>query len=210
MELTAADVRVLQSSWEPQAVVLRLTEPKNNSCLGRFQFTSIHDGGIVASLRWLTAGMEPAARLWLGSHALFTACWKICVGQLGYESLGITQGSLRPGCATHHFLQHQSIASLRIAGRWRADSSLEHYIQLVMPHLCLRQLSDSAHAYAAELAHITEHQWHLPPAKPWSQVFSRARQWQGLAVAERRKLSQQNSGTSRAASKAFAASISQP
>ena len=88
MKLTAADVRVPQSSWEPQAVVLRFTEPKNKSCLGRFQFTSIHDGGIVAWLRWLTAGMEPTARLWPGSQALFPNVWQLCVGKLACESLG--------------------------------------------------------------------------------------------------------------------------
>ena len=208
MKLTAADVRLPQSEWEPGVVILRLMEPKNKSCLGRYQFTSIHDESLVRWLRWLTAGMEPSAKLWPGSQALFTKFWKRCVHLLNYTALGITPASLRPGGATYHFMQHQSIAALRIAGRWRAESSLEHYIQLVMSHLCLTQLGDEAHSFASSLAHASEQQWQQPPNKPWSCLFSRARQCQALEVVRRRRNTQRSSGTWQVASMAFPASTS--
>ena len=200
MKLRAEDVRLPQSDWEPRVVVLRLVEPKNKSCLGRYQFTTIDEPELVSWLGWLVAGLPPDAHIWPGSQALFTKHWKRIITLLGIGRLGLTPGSLRPGGATAHFLLHKSIAALRIAGRWRAESSLEHYIQLTMAHLCLCQLSSSEHEYASELSQLTLPQWSAPPNRPWTAVFSRARQWQALA----RIASKQSSTTSQAASKACA------
>ena len=172
------------------------------------KFTSIHDESLVRWMRWLTAGMEPSAKLWPSSQALFTKCWKRCVHQLNYTAMGITPGSLRPGGATYHFLQHQSIAVRRIAGRWRAESSFEHYIQLVMSHLCLTQLSDADHAFATALAHSSEPQWQQPPNQPWSCLFSSARRCQALEVARKRRSTQKSFGTWQVAPIAFPNSTS--
>ena len=210
MKLTAEDIRLPQSQWEPQVAVLRLVEPKNKSCLGRYQFTTINDPDLVLWLGWLTQGMIPHARLWPGSQPLFTKYFKRVLRRLGYERLGISPASLRPGGATAHFMQHQNIAALRIAGRWRAESSLEHYIQLVMSHLCVCSLTDTEHEYASDLAQATLAQWQRPPSKPWSAIFSRARQCQGLAVAQQRRSSLQSSGISQTTCKLPAATTSLP
>ena len=41
MKLRAEVVRLPQSEWEPRVLVLRLVEPKNKACLGRYQFTTM-------------------------------------------------------------------------------------------------------------------------------------------------------------------------
>ena len=38
MKLRAEDVRLPQSQWESRVLSLRLVEPKNKACLGRYQF----------------------------------------------------------------------------------------------------------------------------------------------------------------------------
>ena len=63
MKLKAEDVRLPQSEWEPRVVVLRLVEPKNKSCLGRYQFTTIDEPELASWLEWLVAGLPPEAHL---------------------------------------------------------------------------------------------------------------------------------------------------
>ena len=197
MKLRAEDVRPSQSEWEPRVPVHRLVEPKNKACLGRYQFTTIDEPELVAWVEWLVKGMPPEAHLWPGSQALFTKHWKKSIATVGLGHLGLTPASLRPGGATAHFLLHRSIASLRIAGRWRAESSLEHYIQLTIAHLCLCQLSDDEHAYATELAQLTRQQWGTPPSLHSAAIFSCARQCQAISRVAMKRSSSNGQGASK-------------
>ena len=88
MKLKAEDVRLPQSEWEPRVIVLRLVEPKNEACLGRYQFTTIDEPELVDWLEWLTIGMPPEAHLWPGLRALFTKHWKRIITHLGIGRLG--------------------------------------------------------------------------------------------------------------------------
>jgi hypothetical protein len=78
------------------------------------------------------------------------------------------------------FLKGMPIASLKYAGRWRVESSLEAYVQEAMAHLKAISLSDDLHYALHHLILASEPQWHAPPSTPWPSLFSRAMQWRGL------------------------------
>ena len=116
--------------------------PKNKASLGRYQFVLIKDASLVDWLCWVLEGISPMARLWPSSQSSFSKFFRRCLERLGLTRLRLSPGSLRPGGATAHFLHFSSISILRILGRWRVESSLDHYIQTVVSHLCHADLND--------------------------------------------------------------------
>ncbi len=181
-KLRVGDLRLPRSQWEPFTLVVTLLDPKNKASLGRYQFVMVDDPGLVKWVMWLTAGWPGCVKLWPSSHGKFIKFFKHCVARLGLERLGLTVGSLRPGGATAHFLEHRCIPSLRILGRWRVESSLEHYIQTVVAHMTYTDLTDSEHEHVTALGTATQVQWSEPPAQPWHQVFGRHKQWQATVA----------------------------
>ena len=204
----ACDVRLPRTRWEPKSVVLRLVEPKNKASLGRYQFVLIKDASLVDWLCWMLEGISPMARLWPSSQSSFSKFFRRCLERLGLTRLRLSPGSLRPGGATAHFLHFSSISILRILGRWRVESSLDHYIQTVVSHLCHADLDDKEFETISILIDRTVAQWNAPPAVPWTSLYSRAKQWSGLQQASFLR-PMTNSTTSRAMSSRPAALISQ-
>ena len=181
-ELRAADFRLPQSAWEPLVAVVTILDAKNRASLGRYQFVLLDQVATVRWVEWLLSGLPYDTKLWGASHYKFCTFFQRVLARLRLTRLGLTLGSLRPGGATAHFMQHKSIPVLRIAGRWKVESSLESYIQTTMAHLAFASLSDKEHHYVSSLLRLTEQQWLEPPAPAWDRVFSRRKQWRASSL----------------------------
>ena len=186
-KLRFVDIRLPKSAWEPFTAVLTLLEPKNKASLGQYQFVLLEDVGLVRWLVWLATDWPGSFKVWPSSHATFVKMFKECIDRLGLSRLRLTVGSLRPGGATSHFLRHRCIPTLRILGRWRVESSLEHYIQTVMAHLTYTELSDEERERITALGSVALAQWENPPLVPWTVVFGRQKQWQGAVAMQHRR-----------------------
>ena len=180
LKLTAGDIRLPVSAYEPRRAVVRLLDPKNRSSLGRFQFVMVDDESLVLWLEWFLAGADASARLWPGSSAKFAKRFRHTLARLGLLRLPITPGCLRPGGATRSFLEGSSISTLKYRGRWRQESSLEVYIQEAMSHLLATDLSQQEHDSIHSLLSSAQQQWDFPPHLPWSHYFSRGAQWRKI------------------------------
>ena len=64
--------------------------------------------------------------------------------ELGVKACNFTPASLRPGGATMYFSRGVQISTLRFMGRWTAEKSLEHYIQLAMATQIMNKLDETA------------------------------------------------------------------
>ena len=177
LKLTAGDVRLPVSAYEPRRAVIRLIDPKNRSSLGRFQFVMVDDEGLVSWLQWFLEGVNGSVKLWPGSSAKFTKRFRHTLARLGLSRLPITPGCLRPGGATRAFLEGASVSSLKYRGRWRQESSLEVYIQEAMSHLLATDLSQHEYDTIHSLLCSAQPQWLSPPPLPWAHYFSRGAQW---------------------------------
>ena len=186
LKLSVADLRFPKSSWEPDVLVITLRDAKNRASLGRLQFGMVRDPALVRWTRWLVDGAEKEIKLWPGSYAKFCKLFARTLCRLGLDRLRLTPGCLRPGAATRAFIDGCSIADLKYRGRWRAESSLEVYIQEAMCHLTASDLTDAEHHGISNLILASTPQWDQPPALPASAFFHRDAQWRGLTLAKRR------------------------
>lgn len=72
--------------------------------------------------------------------------------ELGVKACNFTPASLRPGGATMYFSRGVQISTLRFMGRWTAEKSLEHYIQLAMATQIMNKLDETAVSRLQKLA----------------------------------------------------------
>ena len=177
LKLTAGDIRLPTSAYEPVRAVVRLKDPKNRSSLGRFQFCMVEDESLVAWLQWYLRGVNESTKLWPGTPAKFTKRFRHTLARLGLARLPLTPGCLRPGGATRMFLDGSSVSQLKYRGRWRQESSLEVYIQEAMCHLLSTELSQQEYDTIHSLLCSAQSQWAAPPHFPWAHFFSRGAQW---------------------------------
>ena len=109
----------------------------------------------AAKAKYLSAAkamefVKPGMKLGLGTGStaayfvdlLKTKSFDIVLLRLGLGRFPLTPGCLRPGGATRLFLAGKAISSLKYAGRWRAETSLEVYVQEAMCHLASTEMSD--------------------------------------------------------------------
>ena len=97
--------------------------------------------------------------------------FKKLLGALGVEH-SFTLACLRPGGATHYFLEDTEVSRLRLWGRWASERTLVHYLQEATSELVKAKLSHDTVAMLKLLpsagAFLLE-----PPSVP-----CRAAQWQ--------------------------------
>ena len=182
LKLTAGDIRLPASAYEPRRAVIRLKDPKNRSSLGRFQFVMVEDESLVAWLEWYLAGVSESTKLWPGTPAKFSKRFRHTLSRLGLHRFPLTPGCLRPGGATRAFLDGMSISSLKYRGRWRQESSLEVYIQESMCHLLSTEMTQDEYECIHSLLSSAQAQWDCPPPLPWAHYFSRGSQWRKKAA----------------------------
>ena len=61
-----------------------------------------------------------------------------------------------------------NISSLKYAGRWRAETSLEVYVQEAMCHLASTEMTDAEFQSVRQLLQSSFQQWPGPPSRAWS------------------------------------------
>lgn len=184
LKLKVKDLRLPRSRYEPPVCVVTLRDAKNKSSLGRFQFAMITDPSLVSWLAWFTADCPGELHLWPGSSGKFSRHFNRVLLRLGLGRLPLTPGCLRPGGATRLFLAGKTISSLKYAGRWRAETSLEVYVQEAMCHLASTEMSDAEFEGVQQLLQVSLKQWSGPPSGAWSSLFSRGAQWHPKAIAK--------------------------
>ena len=185
LRLTAGDVRLPHSDYEPESAVLCLQDPKNKASLGRYQYVMVHDPGLIAWLAWLIACMPSHLTLWPSSRSKFAKLFFDLSSRLLVDHLGLTLGSFRAGGTTFLHLSGVAINILKFRGRWKTDSSMEVYIQEAMARLTLSRLPDTTLNTISSLARGSDLQWQSPPSQPWTAFFDRSQQVRGWEALRR-------------------------
>ena len=142
-KLTHADVAMPGTFVMSKAhAALKITSPKNRRQFGEFQFVLLRHPNAFS---WLAKIHQEGSDkpIWNGSSREFSDKFRQMMKELGLSGLGFTPGSLRAGGATMFFNRNTPISSLRFMGRWTAEKSLEHYIQLAMSTQIMNRLTPS-------------------------------------------------------------------
>lgn len=142
-KLTHADVAMPGTFVMSKAhAALKITSPKNRRQFGEFQFVLLRRPNAIS---WLAKIHQEGSDkpIWNGSSREFSDKFRQMMKELGLSGLGFTPGSLRAGGATMFFNRNTPISSLRFMGRWAAEKSLEHYIQLAMSTQIMNRLTPS-------------------------------------------------------------------
>ena len=180
LKIKVGDLRLPKSAYEPSVCVITIRDAKNKASLGRFQFVMVSDPGLVSWLSWFVSNCPPEINLWPGSQHKFSQHFNRVLARLGLSRLPLTPGCLRPGGATRRFLGGTSVTQLKYMGRWRAESSLEVYVQESMCHMMQCALTDKEHQCVNALISCAIQAWQHAPSVPWSQYFARSAQWTRL------------------------------
>ena len=156
--------------------LLTITNGKNRRVFGRIQMAAIHDTRALRWLSWLIREMPDDARLLPGGTPKFRKIFADVVKDIGVAGLGLTPASLRAGGATHKFSTGSlDLGQLKFRGRWAVLSTLEHYVQECTATLVMLRLGNDTLTRLEKLAQFGE-RFEFPPAFPWQQFFSRAKQ----------------------------------
>jgi hypothetical protein len=110
-------------------LVIAITQPKTAKHFGKTQFVVVDDPVSIAWAEVAFVNMEPDAFLFSGSVGDFDAMFWDLLVYLGISGMGFTLASLRAGGATYFYRAGFAIEWLRFRGRWKAQTTLEHYIQ---------------------------------------------------------------------------------
>ena len=93
------------------------------------------------------------------------------------ESLKLGPGSLRPGGATQMLIEGHGVGTIQHAGRWASEKSLHVYLQEAVSAFVLSSV-DVAQTEAFEYIVASQRALvHAPLPCPWTQYFSRSKQW---------------------------------
>ena len=152
LRLTHDDISLPGSFIMTKAhAAIRITAPKNRRQFGENQFVLVKHTNTIA---WLARVHEPNSNkaLWRWSSRVFSQKFATLMDELGVKACNFTPASLRPGGATMYFSQGVQISTLRFMGRWTAEKSLEHYIQLAMATQIMNKLDETAVSRLQKLA----------------------------------------------------------
>ena len=163
--LRAGDVLVRNSPDGLIAVVV-LREPKNRRSLGSQQFATLRDSSTVRLLAWLIEGLHADHRLWPSTPTRFRTIFAEVMQNCGLGHLKASPGCLRPGGATHLFLEGVEVSRLQFLGRWVSVSSLNHYIQESMSLLVWIRLDNAERLRLEATCRIGLPFWSTPPSLP--------------------------------------------
>ena len=174
--------------------ILMIDRPKNRRHLGRQQVCRVDDMTSTAWLRWLLEDMYPELKIFPASGATFRALFEETCEELGVTDIGLTAGSLRPGRATHLFLEGMETSRLRVMGRWKRLESLDHYIQVASAALTHIQLASPVLCNLEAIVNRAQ-VFAQPPSRPWTDFLSRDSQLRShLQWKPLRSLSRQQCG----------------
>lgn len=132
---------------------LRVTSPKNRRQFGEHQFVLLKNQNTIAWLERIhVEGLSET--IWPISMRAFGVRFRQLMHELGVEALRFSPASLRPGGATLYYHQGVPINTLRFMGRWTAEKSLEHYIQLAVATQIMNKLDAASVARLRKMGHL--------------------------------------------------------
>ena len=186
MALTARDVSFVffNQAW---TAVLAIIDPKNRSSYGTFQFARVYDESVVKWLRWLVAGLPPAVKLWPSGRPRLVWVLDRLLGLGGFENTGYTLGSLRPGKATEMILAGFHPGTVKFSGRWASESAFSVYVQESMAMLVWSKLPPETETELTQSLESVSLLAESPPQVPWSELFTRSRQWRTLGATKKKQ-----------------------
>jgi hypothetical protein len=134
-----------------RSMVIVLYRPKTRRYMGRRQFSMVSDLETVAWTEWFVQGLGADQRLFPGSPSELRGLLKEALAFLGLDGLGLSLAGLRTGGATYRFRVEQNIGALQFQGRWRAPSTMHHYLQEGMAAHLITQLSAATETFLLSL-----------------------------------------------------------
>ena len=120
--------------------VVSIENAKNWRHLGGSQFSVVRSSAATFWLAWLVGRLPEGSLLWPGSPQAARRMFKQLLRALGI-SLPFTLACLRPGGATHFFLQDTEVGRLKLWGRWTSEKTLVRYLQEATAMLVKTKLS---------------------------------------------------------------------
>jgi hypothetical protein len=153
-------------------VLLSLYRPKNQKQMGKSQVSIIENKVCVRWLIWFCEDVDADERLSTISFQRFRVMLKILLRYLELSDDLITPASFRAGAATEAFKKGIELSRIRLMGRWRTITSLDHYVQEAAAVMVSMQLPsdvlNSLHALLSRVRFLRR-----PPGENWSQLFTR-------------------------------------
>jgi hypothetical protein len=141
----------------------------------------VRENVTVRWLEWLVRDLPPDVLLFPnGTPAFRKHFFELCQFA-DLSGMGLTP--LRPGGATHCFIQGMDVARLRILGRWRSIQTLDHYVQEAAAFRITHRFASSQTASVNRLLSVGR-VYRRPPVLPWTAFFSRDAQTRHLQVGE--------------------------
>ncbi len=134
-----------------------IENPKTRRVGGRIQHVVIKDLSTIAWAQWLVGDLPDDAPLFTMSGPVLRRRFQELVVAGGSENLKFTPAGLRAGGATFLYVGGISVNRLRLVGRWRVVSSLEHYVQEAAAVQLLQRLPPSARNTAALVSSFWEY-----------------------------------------------------
>ena len=171
--LRRADIELpdLEGPGDP-VVVLSVKSPKNFRAMGRIQTAVIRDMVTIRWLIWLCRDVPRSSLLFPGGLPNIKKFFYRLLTFMELVDLGLTVGSLRAGRATDLFIQGIEITRLRVMGRWKNITTLDHYVQEASSYRVSFQLADDTRARVRELLALAR-PFRVPPRDPWQRYFER-------------------------------------
>jgi len=165
--LRVCDVRIIHRLGQHDLAVVGILQPKTRAHMGRHQFATCRDPGLVRWISWFWAGREASRkRVWSSSQARYRRMFKEMFTALGFGAMGYTPASGRAGGATHRFMAGETIERLSYIGRWASISTLKAYIQEAMATLVWAVVPSEIEYQAAFRLRQFAHVLAAPPTKP--------------------------------------------
>ena len=97
--------------------------------MGKSQIAIVTDVVAVRWLQWFTQGLPPHRLIIRGGRTKLSRLLSHALSFLELLPNLVTMASFRAGGATELFTRGVEMARLRLLGRWKSLSSLDHYIQ---------------------------------------------------------------------------------
>lgn len=161
-----------QHSTDDFRVLLSLFRPKNQKQMGKSQIAIVDDKVCIRWLAWLCEGLDLDAFVSTISIGQFRVMLRRLLEYLGLDRDLLTPSSFRAGAATTAFKRGVDLHRLRLRGRWKTLTSLDHYIQEAASCLVSLQISPSIISSLERLLSRTRF-LRKPPLRPWQSSFAR-------------------------------------
>ena len=134
---------------EEGCLAVCIENPKTKRVGGRIQHVVIRDLSTISWVQWLVGDLPDDVPLFTLSGPVLRRRFQDLVSATGMEGLKFTPAGLRASGATYLYVGGISVNRLRLVGRWRVVSSLEHYVQEAAAVQLLQRLPPVARSAAA-------------------------------------------------------------